>query len=430
MKRAVRASAGRYTRLRWRFVWLTQLAWFGLPWLQCDGRPALLADVGAGRFYVFSLVLAPPDLVYLVAALVAAVLALWLAAALVERPWCGYACPHSVYSELFRALERRIEGSAATRHRPGARARLLLKHAAWLLLSGWIGVTLVAYFSPARALVPRLFAGALAPWELATMLAYAALAYGNAGWMGARFCRELCVSAGFQGALQDGATLMIRYDAGRGEPRALRNRRRARPAGTAGDCIDCTLCLQVCPAGIDIRNGPQHDCIGCAACADACDNVMDKLGLPGGLVGYAAPAPARAPRPRVLLYGALLALLLAGLGAGLAMRPALRLQATRDRAVAQRVAPDGEVENVYRLQLASLERGPRRYRIGVAGLAGVQVAPAALRLEPGAVRTLAVTLRIGAGMAPARPVPIRFELRDGDSGAPAASAPALFSAQP
>lgn len=417
MSGAVRAAQGRYTRLRWRCIWLTQLAWFGLPWLQWDGRQALLADLGAARFYVFGLVLAPPDLVYVLAALLAAVLALWLAAALVERPWCGYLCPHSVYSELFRAIERRIEG-----RRPGVRT--LLKHGAWLLLAGWIGLTLVAYFSPARALAPRIAAGALAPWELAAMLAYAALAYANAGWMGARFCRELCVSARFQGALQDAATLAIRYDAQRGEPRARRNRKRALPAGMAGDCVDCTLCLQVCPAGIDIRNGPQHDCIGCGACADACDAVMDKLRQPRGLVGYAAPV--HAPRPRLLLYGGAVALLLAVAVAGLATRPAVRMQATRDRAVPLRVDAGG-VENIYRLHLSSTDGQARRYRIGVAGLASAQVVPAAVWIGAGDVRTLPVTLRLAPGMAPRGPVPIRFELRADDNQAPAAVAEALFS---
>ncbi|HWJ96441.1 MAG TPA: cytochrome c oxidase accessory protein CcoG [Telluria sp.] len=421
MSGALRPASGRYTRLRWRCIRLTQLAWFGLPWLQWDGRQALLADFGAARFYCFGLVLAAPDLVYVLAALLAAVLALWLAAALVERPWCGYLCPHSVYSELFRAIARRIEG----RRRPAARGRTLLTHAAWLLLAGWIGFTLVAYASPARALLPRLAAGALAPGELAVMLAYAALAYGNAGWMGARFCRELCVSARFQGALQDAATLVIRYDAGRGEPRALRNRKRALPAGMAGDCVDCTLCLQVCPAGIDIRNGPQHDCIGCGACADACDAVMDKLRQPRGLVGYAAQA--QAPRPRLALYGAGAVLLLAVAVVGLATRPAVRMQAARDRAVPLREAADGSVENVYRLHLASSDTQARRYRIIVAGLETVQVSPAAVWIGAGDVRAVPVTLRLAHRTAPHVPQPIRFELRADDNAVPVATAAALFS---
>jgi cytochrome c oxidase accessory protein FixG len=431
----VRAAPGRHARRRRAWVWGTQLVYFGLPWLHWNGRPALLADLGAARFYCFGLVLGPPDLVYLAGAAIAAVLALCLAAALVERPWCGYACPHTVYFEMFLWIERLAEGSPGARlrrertgPRAPARARKALKHAAWIVLAGCIGFTLAGYFAPVRALAARLVAGALAPWELGVMLAYGALAYGNAGWMGARFCRYICPHARFQGALQDRATLVIRYDAARGEPRGPRRRQQgARAPG--GDCVDCTLCVQVCPTGIDIRHGVQYDCIGCGACIDACDAVMDKLGAARGLVGYAAAAPGGRVRARVLLYAAALAGVVAALAYALGVRAELRLDVMHDRAVWLRAASDGALENVYRLHVANSGTGKRRYRIAATGIVGLAPVPAGVELAPGEARVLALTLRSPAGAAPSGASPIRIALHE-DSAAPAALAAAVFLAPP
>jgi cytochrome c oxidase accessory protein FixG len=293
-KRYVRATSGRHTRWRWRAIGLTQLVYFGLPWLNWNGRQLLRMDLAQQRLYCLGLVLWPQDLIYAVALLAAAALALFLASALAERPWCGYACPHTVYSTLFMWLEERIEGGRSARMRNdgapwSARrlARLALKQTCWLLLAAAIGWTLVAYFTPARALLLR----APTAWELFWMAAYGTLAYGNAGWLREQYCRFVCPYARFQSVMQDSATLLIHYELARGEPRGLRNRKRmaqGQGQGLAqGDCVDCTLCVQVCPAGIDIRHGLQYDCIGCGACIDACDQVMDKLGKPRGLIRYA-----------------------------------------------------------------------------------------------------------------------------------------------
>ncbi len=297
----VRATQGRYTRRRWACVWASQLVWFALPWLDWNGRQLLRIDLAGQRLYCFGLVLWPQDLVYLAGALIAAALALFLASALVGRPWCGYACPHTVYTELFMWIERTLEGGRAARMRAdqapwSARTlgRKAAKHGAWVLLAGAIGFTLVGYFTPVRQLAAR----PPGAGELCAMAAYGLLAYVNAGWMREQYCRFLCPYLRFQGVMQDRDTLVIGYDAARGEPRGRRRRGVARQ----GDCVDCTLCVQVCPAGIDIRRGQQYECIGCAACIDACDLVMDKIGDPRGLIGYAAeragpPAPSRSAHP-------------------------------------------------------------------------------------------------------------------------------------
>jgi cytochrome c oxidase accessory protein FixG len=286
----VRATKGRFATWRWRLVWLSQALYFALPWLNWNDRQLLRLDVAQQRLYCFGLVLWPQDLPYIALLLCAAMLALFLAGALAERPWCGFACPHTVYGSVFMAVERRIEGSPLARKRLDAArwsgpklARKLAKHGIFFLLAAAIGWTLVAYVTPARDLAQRAPAG----WEWFSMGAYGALAYVNAGHLREQYCRFVCPYARIQGAMQDRGTLLIRYDAQRGEPRARRNRLAQARGGAQGDCVDCTLCVQVCPGGIDIRDGLQFDCIGCAACIDACDQVMAKLGMAPGLIGYA-----------------------------------------------------------------------------------------------------------------------------------------------
>jgi cytochrome c oxidase accessory protein FixG len=436
-RRYLRATAGRHTDWRWACVWITQLVYFGLPWLNWNGRQMLRVDLGAQQWYCFGLVLAPPDLIYLAGALIGAALALFLGAALAGRPWCGFACPHTVYTELFLWIERKIEGGPGARARrdqaalSGSRlARKALKHGAWIALAGWIGFTLVGYFSPIRLLAPRLAAGALGAWELFWMLLYGALAYGNAGWMREQFCRYICPYARFQGVMLDRDTLLIRYDAARGEPRAPRNRKRAGQA-PQGDCVDCTICVQVCPAGIDIRRGLQYECIGCAACIDACDLVMDKLGAPRGLIGYAAEAGAgwrRMARPRVLVYAGALAALAGALAAGLMLRAPLRLDVIHDRAVLLRAGADGAVENSYRLHLSNTDERAHRYRIVLSGIAGMAAAPAEVRLAAGESRLLPLTVRAAPGAAAPGSTRIRFELREQGGSAAGAAQAAVFLA--
>jgi cytochrome c oxidase accessory protein FixG len=433
----VRATYGRHTSWRWACVWITQLIYFGLPWLNWNGRQMLRVDLAAQQWFCFGVVLAPPDLIYLAGALIGAALALFLAAAIGGRPFCGFACPHTVYGEMFMWIERQIEGSPGARARREQAARSIstlwrkgAKHAAWGLLAGAIGFTLVGYFSEIRLLAPRLAAGQLAPLELFWMLLYAALAYGNAGWMRAQFCRTICPYARFQGVMLDQATLVIRYDAARGEPRALRNRKRA-GAAPGGACVDCTICVQVCPTGIDIRRGLQYECIGCAACIDACDLVMDRLGAPRGLIGYAGEAGAGwrpMVRPRPLLYAGALALLAGALAAGLILRAPLRVDVIHDRAQLLRAGADGAIENAYRLHLRNSDERAHRYRIALSGIAGVTAAPAEVRLAAGESRLLPLTVRVDAGAAPPGASRIRFELWEFDNGAPTAAQAAVFLA--
>lgn len=426
-----RSVSGRYTRLRWAFVWLTQLAFYGLPWLSWAGRPALLFDLEHRRFFVFGAVFFPQDMIWLTALLIASALLLFFVTTLVGRVWCGFACPQTVYTELFSWIERRCEGDRLARQRLDAApwgARKLLrrggKHLAWGLLGLWTGLSLVGYFTPVRELLAALPAGALGAWELFWILFYGAATYLHAGWLREKVCQHACPYGRFQGAMLDSRTLNVAYDAARGEPRGGRARQADARALGLGSCVDCTLCVQVCPVGIDIRAGFQAACINCGACIDACDTVMDKTGQPRGLIRFASleglaqarPQQAARPltaekatprpglwRPRVLVYGSLLLATVVALGLGLLQRPTLRMDAMRDRAVLAREVEDGAIENTYQVLLLNARDGERAAALQVVAdpaLPGLTVvSDPRVRLPAADSQTVLLRLRLPAEAA-------------------------------
>ncbi|MBB3222310.1 cytochrome c oxidase accessory protein FixG [Massilia umbonata] len=432
-----RETDGRYARLRWLCLWLTQLAFYGTPWLMWNGRQAVLFDLGTRKFYLFGLVLWPQDFIYLAALLIICAWGLFLVTAVAGRVWCGFACPQTVYTSLFLWIERRIEGSRAARialDRQGPSARKFgkraAKHAAWGSVALWTGFTFVGYFTPVRELGTGVATLALGPWEWFWVLFYGFATYGNAGWLREQVCKYMCPYARFQSAMFDRDTLIITYDSGRGEPRGKK--------ATGGACIDCTLCVQVCPAGIDIRNGLQYECIGCAACVDACNNVMDKVGQPRGLIRYSTDramaanlAPAqirqRALRPRVLAYGAALLAATLSVGFALATRTPLKMDVIRDRGSMGREVDGGAIENVYRLQIMNTTEQPHRYRIAAAGLPGLALATGdVVALAGTETRAVPVRLRAPHGMGRTGSNGITFTLTALDDAALAVEEPAVF----
>jgi cytochrome c oxidase accessory protein FixG len=386
-----RSVRGTFARWRWALVWLTQLAFYGLPWLSWNDRQAVLFELAQRRFYVFGLVLWPQDLIYLALLLVISALALFFFTAAAGRLWCGYACPQTVYTEIFLWIERLTEGERAARMKLDAAPwgvdkalRKTAKHGLWLSLSLVTGLTFVGYFTPIRQLVAELAAFTAGPWEVFWILFYGFATYGNAGWLREQVCKYMCPYARFQSTLIDADSLLIAYDGGRGEPRGSRSRKADPRSLGLGSCVDCTLCVQVCPTGIDIRHGLQNECIGCAACIDACDGVMDRMGYAPGLIRYATERGltagwsrrqmlARLWRPRVLIYGGLLAVASAAFVAGLAMRSPFAVDVQRDRGALARATQDGRIENVYRLLMTNRTERAQRYRIGVDGVPGLAV---------------------------------------------------------
>ncbi len=382
-----RAVRGWFAAWRWILVWATQLVFYGGVWLTWNGRQAVLFDIVHRKFYIFGLVFWPQDIVYLAVLLVISALSLFLFTAIAGRLWCGYACPQTVYTEIFLWVERVIEGDRNARMRldasPSSARKLLLKsakHGVWIALSLWTGVTFVGYVTPIGELLAEMRGLSLGPWETFWVLFYGFATYGNAGWMREQVCKYLCPYARFQSAMFDRDTLIITYDAARGEPRGKR-----KGAGAPGDCVDCAICVQVCPTGIDIRDGLQYECIGCAACIDGCNRVMQKVSRPQGLIRYTTTNAlemglsrrqtfARAFRPRVLVYLAVLAAIVVAAAIALAMRLPLKVDVIRDRAAISREVEGGLIENLYRLQIMNTTEHARAFAIGVSGLPTLRVA--------------------------------------------------------
>ncbi len=431
-----RAVRGWFAGWRVALVALTQLVYYGLPWITWNGRQAVLFDLGARKFYIFGAVFWPQDFIFLAALLVISALSLFLFTAVAGRLFCGYACPQTVYTEIFMWIERWVEGDRLQRMRldkssagPRKIALKTVKHGLWIALALWTGFTFVGYFTPVDVLGREVLHGGLGPWETFWILFYGFATYGNAGWMREQVCKYMCPYARFQSVMFDQDTLVITYDESRGEPRGGRSRSAdARQAGL-GDCVDCGICVQVCPTGIDIRRGLQYECIGCAACIDGCNQVMDKMGYPQGLIRYSTAHAMRRRepeprllrhffRPRVLVYSGLLAVIVVAFSAGLYLRSPLKVDVIRDRGALVRETREGLIENVYRLQVMNTDEHPHRYRISATGLEGLSVV-AEQPVQVAAATTLGVAVALRVDPAAVKPGShtIVFHVEDADDPA-------------
>jgi cytochrome c oxidase accessory protein FixG len=405
-----RAVDGWFAKWRWVMVWLTQLVFYGLPWLAWNNRQAVLFDLEARRFYIFNLVLYPQDFIYLTALLVISAYGLFLFTAVAGRLWCGFACPQSVYTEIFMWIERKFEGDRMKRMKLDKGPwtfektwRKSGKQLAWIVVALWTGYTFVGYFTPIRELAAAVMAFGLGPWETFWILFYGFATYGNAGFMREQVCKYMCPYARFQSAMFDRDTLIISYDTARGEPRG---KGKKSTEGKKGDCIDCTLCVQVCPTGIDIRDGLQYECIGCAACIDVCNGVMDKMGTPRGLIRYTTLNAmetglsrnemwSRVARPRVLLYTLILVAVVGAFMYSLLTRPLFRVDIVKDRGALARIVDEGHVENVYRVQIMNASEAVQRYRVGVEQLPDAVVEGGQdVVLGPAEARWVPISVRI------------------------------------
>jgi cytochrome c oxidase accessory protein FixG len=431
-----RSVTGRFTRWRWGFVFLTQLVFYGLPWLEWGQRQAVLFDLEARRFYIFGLVLYPQDFIYLTGLLVISALSLFLFTAVAGRLWCGYTCPQTVYTEIFLWIEHHVEGGRSARIRLDNSAISLeklfkkgSKHLLWGMVAAWTGFTFVGYFTPIHDLGKEFFHGNMSSWEVFWVVFYGFATYGNAGFMREQVCKYMCPYARFQSAMFDKDTLIVTYDGARGEPRGARSRKADPAALNLGACIDCSLCVQVCPTGIDIRKGLQYECIGCGACADICDTVMDKVGYARGLVKYStqhavdkgwtrSETVRHILRTRVLVYAAILVTVSAALLVSLALRTPLKVDVVRDRSVVARVVAGGKIENVYRLQLMNATESTQHYKISVTGLPGLALTSEELMMvEATQSRWVAVRVQLPYDAAPAGSHSIHFEIAAQDSPA-------------
>ena len=410
-----------------------------LPWLSWNGQPAVLFDLPARRFHVFGITLWPQDFLFLAFFLMLAAYSLFFFTAIAGRLWCGYACPQSVWTESFLWIERLIEGNHAQQMKLDEspldfrKFRLkFTKHALWIGFALYTGFSFVAYFSPARDLAARVLGLQLGGAETFWLLFYGFATYGNAGFLREQVCKYMCPYARFQSAMFDRDTLIVAYDEQRGEPRGAR--RSDEPPGVRGqgDCINCTLCVQVCPTGIDIRKGLQYECIGCSACIDVCNSVMDRMNTPRGLIRYTTQnaiegGSVRVLRPRIIVYGLILLLLAGVFSWRLATRVPLALDVLHDRNQLYRETA-GQIENVYLLKVMNKDALDHRYTLNAAGIDGltVKLDQPEISVPAGTLLNLPVSLLADESALSQRSTGVRFELVTADAPTVRVTADARF----
>ncbi len=408
-----REMGGRFDRLS-RIATITLLGLFyAVPWLQWDARQAVLFDLPARKFHIFGLTLWPQDFPYLALLLMILAYCLFFFTALAGRLWCGFACPQTVWTEIFIWMEQFTEGTRSQRMKLDKAPwsvtkfrRKFSKQFLWITFSLWTGFTFVGYFQPIRELGMDILALSVGGWTLFWGLFYGFATYGNAGYMREQVCKYMCPYARFQSAMFDKDTLIISYDEARGEPRGSRKRSVDYKKQGLGDCVDCTLCVQVCPTGIDIREGLQYECIACAACIDACDSVMDKMDYPRGLIRYTTENAlqgkgTRLFRPRMIIYATILLVLITGLVSSMVMRTPVILDVIRDRNALYREVAGDIIENTYTLKVINQSNDDRRFTLGVAGVEGIELDGAgdSILVEGGGVLSLPVRVRVHRDVA-------------------------------
>jgi len=402
-----REIAGRFDRLSKLATVALLGLFYAVPWINWDERQAILFDLPARKFYLVGLTLWPQDFPYLALLLIIAALSLFFFTALAGRLWCGFACPQTVWTEAFIWMEQFTEGTRSQRMKldkaPWSLTKFRKKASKqflWITFSMWTGFTFVGYFVPIRELAVDITTLSVGGWTLFWGLFYGFATYGNAGYMREQVCKYMCPYARFQSAMFDKDTLIISYDERRGEPRGGRKRSVDPKEAGLGDCIDCQLCVQVCPTGIDIRQGLQYECIACAACIDACDSIMDRMKYPRGLVRYTTEhslhnETTHVLRPRVFVYATLLLLLMGGLATSMAMRTPVILDVIRDRNSLYRELPNNVIENIYTLKIINQSNDARRFVLSVTGLDGISLDGAGddVLVDGGGVLSLPVRVR-------------------------------------
>ncbi|MBO9547970.1 cytochrome c oxidase accessory protein CcoG [Pseudomonas sp.] len=424
-----RSFSGLYRTLRIAFAGALFVLFFGTAWLDWNGRQAVLWDLADSKFHIFGATFWPQDFILLSALLIICAFGLFAITVYAGRVWCGYSCPQSTWTWLFMWCEKVTEGDRNQRIKLAAApwslnklARRTLKHSLWLAIGVLTGLTFVGYFTPIRPLAQELFTLQLGGVALFWVLFFTAATYLNAGWLREAVCLHMCPYARFQSVMFDKDTLAVAYDPRRGESRGPRKKGSDARAQGLGDCIDCTLCVQVCPTGIDIRDGLQMACIGCAACIDACDNVMDKMGYPRGLIGYKSEHSLQGGtthwlRPRLLGYAAALVLMVGALVVALQLRPMVSLDVIKDRGLFRENA-QGQIENIYLLKVINKTAQPQRYHLRLLDAEGFELhGNTEFSIPAGEMSELPVSVALLAERPASSSQELAFEIRDSDQPA-------------
>lgn len=373
----VRSMQGVFQRLRKYMGWFFMVLFLALPLLQWDGNQAILFNIAEQRIHVFSMTLFPQDLMVFALLFIVGAFGLFFVTSYLGRVWCGFMCPQTIWTFIFIWFEEKIEGSANKRlkmNQSGWTAEKVrkkaLKHTAWLSFSVFTGLAFMAYFVPIIELYKSFFLLEASGLVYFWVLFFAFCTYGNAGWMRTIMCTHMCPYARFQSAMFDTDTLIVGYDFKRGESRGPRSRKADPKEMGLGDCIDCNLCVQVCPAGIDIRDGLQYECINCGACIDACDQTMERMNYPKGLIKYTSEnalnrKPHQKSRFKLVGYGIVMTIMTVFFVISLMNIAPLQLDILRDRNALYRENSDGNIENTYTLKIINKTTQVQKYQLAV-----------------------------------------------------------------
>ncbi|MGK0475736.1 MAG: cytochrome c oxidase accessory protein FixG [Oleispira sp.] len=406
----VREIHGVFQKIRSYSLWGLMAMFFATSWINWGDRQAILFDLPARQFHFFGITFWPQDFFLLAVVLIIAAYGLFTITNLAGRVWCGYTCPQSSWSFVFMWIEEKTEGTRNQRMKMDKAPMSLekffrrgTKHVLWLLLALATGLTFISYFSPIRELLPNLLSFNLGGWETFWIGFFGLATYLNAGWLREQVCIHMCPYARFQSVMFDEDTLIVSYDEKRGEGEKGRGSRKKGvdpQAEGLGDCIDCSLCVQVCPTGIDIRDGLQYQCIGCALCIDACDSIMDQMGYEPGLVSYTTENKLKGGtthfmRPRLVGYALLLLIMIGGLVYAIASRTAFELDIIRDRGALYQATPNDTIQNSYTLEVMNMSQNESEYRIKVEGLRKfITDIPETIILHSNELRAYPVTIEV------------------------------------
>lgn len=417
--------SGIFQKLRISSVWLLLGIYYLGPWISWNGRQAILLDLPERKFHIFGLTLWPQDFIFLSLLLIMAAMALFFFTSVAGRLFCGYACPQTVWTQLFVAVERFVEGDRNKQIKLSKQPwnlekiyKKFFKHSLWIILALLTGYTFVGYFIPIKELTDHIVTWNLGGWEAFWVIFYSFATWGNAGKLREQVCIYMCPYARFQSSMFDKDTLIIAYDEKRGESRGKRKRDADYKESGLGDCIDCMQCVHVCPTGIDIRDGLQYECIACAACIDVCDQVMDKMGYPKGLVRYTtenkeAGKEVKLVRAKTVGYGMILLILASIFVISMVMRKAVELDVIKDRDRLYTMDSRGYIENIYKLRVSNKSQDEETYTISFSGLdSAIYKGPKTVSVRSGVVEEVPVRISIDPVNFKKRNVEIIFKLEN------------------